>query len=38
LDALSAALEKAAGHRGVDAIAARRRIGDAAITAGRYPF
>ena len=25
-------------HRGIDSVAARRRIGDAAIQAGRYPF
>ena len=27
-----------ANHRGIDTVAARRRIGDAAIDAGRYPF
>jgi hypothetical protein len=27
-----------AGHPGVDAIAARRRIADAVIRAGRHPF
>jgi alkylation response protein AidB-like acyl-CoA dehydrogenase len=32
------ALEQVAAHRGLDTVAARRRIGDAAIAAGRYPF
>ena len=37
-DSLREAMTAVAGHRGVDTIAARRRIGDAAIEAGRYPF
>jgi alkylation response protein AidB-like acyl-CoA dehydrogenase len=37
-DSVREAMTAVAGHRGVDTIAARRRIGDAAIEAGRYPF
>jgi butyryl-CoA dehydrogenase len=37
-DALTAALAPIATHAGTDTVAARRRIGDAAISAGRYPF
>jgi alkylation response protein AidB-like acyl-CoA dehydrogenase len=32
------ALAQVLAHRGIDTVAARRRIGDAAIAAGRYPF
>ncbi|HXG90706.1 MAG TPA: acyl-CoA dehydrogenase family protein [Vicinamibacterales bacterium] len=37
-DAISAALLEVSCHRGTDTIASRRRIGAAAIEAGRYPF
>ena len=37
-DAVREAMNAIASHRGVDTVAARRRIGDAAIAAGRYPF
>ena len=33
-----AGLERIVAHRGVDTVAARRRIGDAVIAAGRYVF
>jgi Acyl-CoA dehydrogenase, C-terminal domain len=36
--AVVAGLERIAAHRGVDTVAARRRIGDAVIAAGRYVF
>lgn len=36
--AVVAALERIVAHRGVDTVAARRRIGDAVIAAGRYVF
>jgi alkylation response protein AidB-like acyl-CoA dehydrogenase len=38
IDALAGALARAAAHAGVDTVAARRRIGDAAIAVTRYPF
>jgi alkylation response protein AidB-like acyl-CoA dehydrogenase len=38
LDQLTAAVARVASHPGTDTIAARRRVGDAAIGAGRYPF
>jgi alkylation response protein AidB-like acyl-CoA dehydrogenase len=38
LDALKGVLSRVAAHPGTDTVAARRRIGDAAIGAGRYPF
>ncbi|MBA3271010.1 MAG: acyl-CoA dehydrogenase family protein [Acidobacteria bacterium] len=37
-DGLMAALEGVTSHRGYDTVSARRRIGDAVIAAGRYPF
>ena len=37
-DAVREAMGAVANHRGIDTVAARRRIGDAAIDAGRYPF
>jgi alkylation response protein AidB-like acyl-CoA dehydrogenase len=37
-EALAMDLADVARHPGVDTVAARRRIGDAAIAAGRYPF
>ena len=37
-DTLTDAVHAVASHRGIDTIAARRRIGDAAIVATRYPF
>ena len=37
-DAVREAMGAVASHRGIDTVAARRRIGDAAIDAGRYPF
>jgi alkylation response protein AidB-like acyl-CoA dehydrogenase len=37
-DAVREAMVAVANHRGIDTVAARRRIGDAAIEAGRYPF
>jgi alkylation response protein AidB-like acyl-CoA dehydrogenase len=37
-DTVREAMSAVATHRGVDTVAARRRIGDAAIEAGRYPF
>jgi alkylation response protein AidB-like acyl-CoA dehydrogenase len=37
-DDVAAVLADVAGHRGIDTIAARRRIGDAAIRDGRYPW
>ena len=36
--AVVAGLERIVAHRGVDTVAARRRIGDAVIAAGRYVF
>jgi hypothetical protein len=36
--AFVAGLERIAAHRGVDTVAARRRIGDAVIAAGRHVF
>jgi hypothetical protein len=36
--AVVATLERVAAHPGVDTVAARRRVGDAVIAAGRYPF
>jgi alkylation response protein AidB-like acyl-CoA dehydrogenase len=38
IDQLKAALARVASHPGTDTVAARRRIGDAAIAASRYPF
>jgi alkylation response protein AidB-like acyl-CoA dehydrogenase len=38
LDALRHVVSRIAAHPGTDTVAARRRIGDAAIQAGRYPF
>ena len=38
LDQLTAAVARVASHPGTDTVAARRRIGDAAIGAARYPF
>jgi hypothetical protein len=38
LEPVTSALGTIAEHRGTDTIAARRRIGNAAIEAGRYPF
>ena len=35
---LAAAAQRLAAHAGVDTIAARRRIADAVIEAGKYPF
>ena len=37
-EALDKARTAVLEHKGIDAVAARRRIGDAAIQAGRYPF
>jgi hypothetical protein len=37
-ESLMTALDAVASHRGCDTISARRRIGDAVIAAGRYPF
>jgi alkylation response protein AidB-like acyl-CoA dehydrogenase len=37
-EALDRAWAAVLEHKGIDSIAARRRIGDAAIQAGRYPF
>jgi alkylation response protein AidB-like acyl-CoA dehydrogenase len=37
-DALAGALARVAAHPGIDTVAARRRIADAAIESGRYPF
>ncbi len=37
-EALDEARTAVLEHKGIDAVAARRRIGDAAIQAGRYPF
>jgi hypothetical protein len=37
-DALAAAQARVAAHPGIDTVAARRRISDAAVEAGRYPF
>ena len=37
-ETLTQAWTNIASHRGTDTVAARRRIGDAAIGAGRYPF
>ena len=37
-EALAMDLADVARHPGVDTVAARRRIGDAAVAAGRYPF
>jgi alkylation response protein AidB-like acyl-CoA dehydrogenase len=38
LDQLTGAVARVASHPGTDTVAARRRIGDAAIAATRYPF
>ena len=38
LDQLAAAVARVASHPGTDTVAGRRRIGDAAIAAARYPF
>jgi alkylation response protein AidB-like acyl-CoA dehydrogenase len=38
LDALTTACARVAAHPGIDSVSARRRVGDAAIAAGRYPF
>jgi alkylation response protein AidB-like acyl-CoA dehydrogenase len=38
LDALTSAVARVAAHPGIDTVSARRRVGDAAIAAGRYPF
>ena len=38
IDPLRAAVARVDGHGGTDTIAARRRIGDAAIAQSRYPF
>jgi alkylation response protein AidB-like acyl-CoA dehydrogenase len=38
IDPLRAAVARVDGHPGTDTIAARRRIGDAAIAQSRYPF
>ena len=38
IDPLRAAVSRVDGHAGTDTIAARRRIGDAAIAQSRYPF
>jgi hypothetical protein len=38
IDALAGALARVAAYPGIDTVAARRRIGDAAIAATRYPF
>jgi alkylation response protein AidB-like acyl-CoA dehydrogenase len=35
---VAASLERVAAHPGVDTVAARRRVGDAVIAAGRYSF
>ena len=37
-DDVAAAVADIAAHRGIDTVAARRRIGDAAIANGRYPW
>ena len=37
-EALDEARTAVLEHKGIDSVAARRRIGDAAIQAGRYPF
>ena len=37
-DALAAAQARVAAHPGIDTVTARRRIGDAAVETGRYPF
>jgi alkylation response protein AidB-like acyl-CoA dehydrogenase len=37
-DTLTQAWNTVASHRGIDTVAARRRIGDLAIAAARYPF
>ncbi len=37
-EALATVVAEVAAHRGADTVSARRRIGDAAIAAGRYPF
>jgi acyl-CoA dehydrogenase-like protein len=37
-EALTMDLADVARHPGIDTVAARRRVGDAAIAAGRYPF
>lgn len=38
IEQLAAALARVRDHAGTDTVAARRRIGDAAVSAGRYPF
>jgi hypothetical protein len=38
LDQLTAVVARVASHPGTDTVAARRRVGDAAIAAARYPF
>ena len=38
IEPLSAAVGRVREHPGVDTVAARRRIGDAAIARTRYPF
>jgi alkylation response protein AidB-like acyl-CoA dehydrogenase len=38
LDAVTGAVSRVAAHSGIDTVSARRRIGDAAIELGRYPF
>jgi hypothetical protein len=37
-DTLTQAWNTVASHRGIDTVSARRRIGDLAIAAARYPF
>jgi hypothetical protein len=37
-EALTGALAAVGSYRGIDTVAARRRVGDAVISAGRYPF
>lgn len=38
IEQLTAALARVRDHAGTDTVGARRRIGDAAVSAGRYPF
>jgi alkylation response protein AidB-like acyl-CoA dehydrogenase len=38
LDQLDAAVTRVRDHDGIDTVGARRRIGDAVVAAGRYPF
>jgi hypothetical protein len=37
-EALTTAVARVAAHPGIDTVSARRRVGDAAVNAGRYPF